>query len=338
MKKNKIIDIIFVGDNEDVLNFRIKELYDYIDNFIIINHNESGYQNNDSKVRILKTGPIDFNTFEPQPHLNDILEECLKDLDMRLEDIIMVSNYNEIPDLEFLDEIIQELTYNPIYLEHIVFNWSFNYVSVERLKGTYIFDFAFYLRDYERIERLMKYKNKNFFMGNTIKNGWCLLGFDYENHDEKLYQNRIPVNFENPLVSYQLLESTDVKLPKNYDFFGKINLDRTTIKKIVFSDEQILNENDFDYIVYLNFIDEWSELKINEVTQNIFRVTSYVPKFTLYGDTKKFIFNFKLNEIKRIIDYLFILNQDVIEINLENIKLKFTWGNLKNENFSEKLL
>jgi hypothetical protein len=323
MKKNKIIDIIFIGDNHKILDFRIKELYEYVDYFIIINHNNSNYINNDDKVKIIQSNPINFDTYDPQPYLDDIVKECLSGLDLRLEDLIMISKDNEIPDLEFLDDIVEELVFNPVILEHTVFNWTFSYVSVKKTKGTYIFDFAYYLKTYDKVKNLMKYKKENFLMTNTIKNGWCLVGFDYENYDKTLYENRIPVSFASPLTTHQLV-THDLKLPKNYEIFGKKILDRTSIKKVVITDDENIVIDDYDHLIYVGFTEEWSDMKIDEITPNVIRVTSYVPKFTLYGNDENFSFNFKLNEIKKFINYFFILDQDIIKIYLENKKLYIT--------------
>lgn len=338
MKKNRIIDIVFIGEETNILDFRIEELNEYVDNFILINHNNSNYKNENDKVKIIKSNPISFETFEPQPYLNELLEEIFKDLDMRLEDLIITSNYNEIPDLDLLDAIKEELPFNPVFLKHTVFNWSFNYHKSKPYKGSYIFDFSYYLRTNERIENIMKYKHDDFFIKNTINCGWILSGFNYENYDKKLYENKIPIDFKNAFVTSQLVETKDIKLPKKYELFGLKKLDRTEVKKFVISDDEKYVGIEYDKLIIVNFEEQYTELNFNDIDQNITYATSYVPKHILYGNEDNFKFNFKLNEIKKIINYFFILDQDIVEIYLEGKKFSFIWGSMKNEIFSSRLL
>ena len=94
----------------------------------------------------------------------------------------MISNVNEIPNLNYKDEILQRLIFGPIILEHQNFIWNIDYIDSVRSRGTMVFSFTSILQSKHTMSSLLRTKFTSNVIGSVLySNGWKFLNFgDYE--------------------------------------------------------------------------------------------------------------------------------------------------------------
>ena len=144
-KKRKIIDIIFFNGQVNILEFRLTELNPFVDTFIIIeslsNSSESMLVKHNEIFDTWKEkfihlyAPVDFASDEKI----ELVHRTILKLKLDFEDIIMVSDVNEVPNLLQFDNIIEELKFDAVLLKPQKFVWNINYIDKNRDSGSLIF-------------------------------------------------------------------------------------------------------------------------------------------------------------------------------------------------------
>jgi len=328
-KKRKIIDIIFFNGQVNILEFRLTELNPFVDTFIIIeslsNSSESMLvKHNDifdtwKEKFIHLYAPVDFASDEKI----ELVHRTILKLKLDFEDIIMVSDVNEVPNLLQFDNIIEELKFDAVLLKPQKFVWNINHIDKNRDSGSLIFFYTKLIQNKPNIKQY--YSNKDLFniVCEKIENGWKFVGFDLKDRVGFEYQieEKLPMTEVNPLTTYQLIESDLTNLPVNYKLLSKNKIGRDEVKNHLF----IVNtsiysiselEQKYDTISIVEFISNVNEKLGEKISNKTTKHTIFVPDFILYGDDdlEKFKINYKLNEIEKIKHTLFLKEQDTITI------------------------
>jgi hypothetical protein len=328
-KKRKIIDIIFFNGQVNILEFRLTELNPFVDTFIIIeslsNSSESMLvKHNDifdtwKEKFIHLYAPVDFASDEKI----ELVHRTILKLKLYFEDIIMVSDVNEVPNLLQFDNIIEELKFDAVLLKPQKFVWNINHIDKNRNSGSLIFFYTKLIQNKPNIKQY--YSNKDLFniVCEKIENGWKFVGFDLKDRVGFEYQieEKLPMTEVNPLTTYQLIESDLTNLPVNYKLLSKNKIGRDEVKNHLFIVNTSISaiselEQKYDTISIVEFISNVNEKLGEKISNKTTKHSIFVPDFILYGDDdlEKFQKNYKLNEIEKLKHTLFLKEQDTITI------------------------
>ncbi len=158
MKKNRLINLIFHFNEDELLKKRLEYYKDVIDDFIVVDLKLFGVNSFD----LLKTDEIK-NIVKNIPNLN-------------FDDVIWCSKVNEIIPI---DQIGQLTTYSDFELyNHTILNWLDNLSCNRKITGSYIFTYSSVLRNnklFLEIHYHIKYA-KNFINNKSF--GYTLIGFE----------------------------------------------------------------------------------------------------------------------------------------------------------------
>jgi hypothetical protein len=329
-KKRKIIDIIFFNGQIDMLKFRLTELNPFIDTFIII---ES--LSNSSESTLIKHNEI-FDTWKekiihlyapvnfPSDEKIELIHRTILKLKLNFEDVISISNVNEVPNFNDFDKIIDELKFDAVLLKPQRFVWNVKYIDTNRVVGSLIFFYTKLIQNKPSIKQ--HYSNKDLFniVCEKIENGWKFVGFDLSDRTGFEYQveEKLPMTKVNPITTYQLVDSNLNDLPVNYKLLPNNKIGRDSIKNHLLIVNTLSGttieelENKYDTISIVEFISNVNEQLGEKISDKIVKHSIFVPDVILYGDDdlEKFQTDYKLNEIERLKHTLFLKEQDTITI------------------------
>lgn len=337
MKKNfKIFDVILFGGDLDLLNLRFSEFYDIIDFFVIVPFSDEIKCDIDIKF---KDKVIIFDTFKNETNLYDLLKEFLKTNYESFDDIIFTSYENEIPNFNNLNEIIEEIKFRLVSIEHKTLCWNVDYYIKENIKGSHVFTFSTFLTN----KNVLIKKNLNF---KKIESGWKFLNFHKPKEDEVFArENLLPSINCDFATTYKLIKTpSDFELPKNVGILAYNKIGRDYMKKHLFlvesSNTVNLNEVSklYDTVSIIEFSDKLNEVIAENIGESVYKSILHLPSNVLYGEKplKDFHDDYKKNEIKKIIETVFPQDQDSIRIIYKGFDdVVGLWENFKNQKFSE---
>lgn len=406
MRKHKIIDTIFFYDEIEMLYFRLTELDEYVDEFIIMecemdfkgNPKPLNYLENvklfekwKQKITYIPTPTLSFEDINPlyevmefpksfnkkDPNLitkDDIrffqlitLIGVLLEKPLSFEDLILISDVDEIPDLTKVSTFKSHLKFGVIILRQKNFTWSTKYLDVIPNMGTIGFQFTYIVTNTELIYRTYFKKSEPSTIDfEIIDNGYHFSHFyDIDKtisklkilHDEgsdyELYEidDRVKYSYEN-LTSiktnrdeknYNLI-NYDGELPKNIELLKNQKIGREWDKKSLIVLNHIGEYNDFemeemfDNICVINFTDNTQlpyETELSEKTTyyNILKPFEVYYKTDDVLDLKTFQKIFCINDVKKIVRELLPIDQDLIVFsNSENPtnNVVHPWREVKN--------
>lgn len=329
-KKRKVIDIIFFNGQIDILEFRLTELNPLVDTFIIIE-----FLSNSSESMLVKHNEI-FDTWKEKViHLYapivfnsdekiELIHRTILKLKLDFEDVIMISDVNEIPNLLDFDNVIEELKFDSVLLENQKFVWNINHVDKHRDTGSLVFFYTTLLQNKPKIKQYYSNKDSYYITCEKINNGWKFVGFDIKNRIGFEYQveEKLPMDKVNPITTYQLIESDLTNLPVNYRLLPKNKIGRYNVKNHLFIVNTLSGttieelEQKYDTISIVEFISNVNEQLGEKISDKITKYSIFVPDVILYGDNdlENFQNNYRLNEIERLKHTLFLKEQDTTTI------------------------
>jgi hypothetical protein len=327
-KKRKIIDIIFFNGEIDVLKFRLSELNSFVDMFIIIeslsNSSElvkhSDFFDKYKEKYIHLYAPVNFN---PEDKI-ELVNKTLLKLKLNFEDVIVISNVNEVPDFNNFESVIEELKYDAVLLKPQKFVWNINHVDKNRDNGSLVFFYTKLLQNKLNISQYYSKKDSVIINCEKIENGWKFVGFDLKDREGFEYQveEKLPRTEVNPITTYQLTESNLDNLPVNYKLLPKNKIGRDSIKNHLFVINPLSGttikelEKQYDTISIIKFISDVHEVLGEKISNKTVKHSIFVPDYIMYGDGDwgKFQSDYKWNEIERLIHSIFKKEQDTITI------------------------
>ena len=407
MRKHKIIDAIFLYDEIEMLHFRLTELDEYVDEFVIMecemdfkgNPKPLNYLENidlfkkwENKITYIPTPKL---TFEEVFHLyesvkftrksnnedqnflekNDIrffqittLIGLLLEKSIGFDDLILISDVDEIPDLSKVSLFKSHLKFGVILLRHTNFIWSVKYYDVIPTIGTIGFQYTRLITNPDMI--YLAYFNKSDSSKDNfeiIDNGYHLSHFyDLEKTIKKLellydknseydlnemvinvrysYENLTSIKTNHYQKFYNLI-NYDGELPKNIGLLNNQNIGRSWNKKNLILLNTTITQNDtkmeemFDNICIINFTDNTQlpyETILSKKTTyyNILKPLKIYYKTDDVLDLESFQKVFCVNDIKKIVQDLLPINQDLIVFTNEKKptnSVTYPWEEIKNK-------
>jgi len=407
MKKHKIIDAVFFYDELDMLTFRLTELNEHVDQFIIMEsgidfignskplifkENEHLFEKWKDKIsylsfnelssseleildKVIKKNTLPISNFVKETNRTNIqlyllilLHNSLLSSDLYMEDIVMISDIDEIPDLSKLPKVIDKISFFPVLLRQKNFIWSTKFINKNPRLGTTCHQFASLI------------KNSSIFLSSYFKKGLVNLSrfeivdsgyhfshfYDFNKTVDKLklinpsLSSHVIENSWSNLLSIPTNEDNDVynlteydgELPKNIELLSSQPIGREEIKKhfVAINSNIEVSEKYFeqfgDSIYLINFVnDSQISFKI-ELSDKITQYNILIPNSKYYdilieeNTFENFQKMFGINEIKKILSSGHPLNKDLfLFFNGEKpgTLLGIPWGELKDGFIYDKI-
>ena len=322
-KKIKFFDSVYFRGDADLLEFRLNELNEYVEHFIIADFDPSF--NLTTKDWFQKwSHKISHVVVDEETFINKIIQEFIN-LKPDFEDVLLFSEINEIPNLETPDKMLNKLKYGAVILEHINFCWNLDYFSTDLFRGTVLFSFSLILRERTSMEFTFKNKFKSSIdLDSIVRNGWRFSNFNYDEKYRYQIEELLPPTEIDPVRTYQLIKHNgSIPLPKNLHLLPYFKIGRDEVKKHLFlvnSDLEVINQDYYDTITIINFDSNIQEILCEKVSDKITKSVLYLPSKVLYGNPETFHDEYMMNETKRMFSVVFPQEQDVIEIIFKNEK------------------
>jgi beta-1,4-mannosyl-glycoprotein beta-1,4-N-acetylglucosaminyltransferase len=399
MKKHKIIDSVFFYDELEMLMFRLTELNEDVDQFIIMEsgidfagnpkpfffkENEHLFEKWKDKIIYLSfenMSPKEFdelsNTIKEirfqnkesikevnrrniQLYLLTMLYRYLKSSNLYFEDLIMISDIDEIPDLSKLSEINNKISFPPVILRQKNFIWSTDFINSNPNLGTICCQFTTLITNPANFIEYWFFK-KNYISQNfeIVDSGYHFSHFYNIERTKKKLRLIDPtitdLSIENSwsnLVSIPTSEDKNIyrlseyfgELPKNIHLLENQPIGRKHPKNhlvIINSDVEVI-ENKFesftDLVYLINFTSDPKVSSKIKITDKITQYNILIPNSKYYDILiEENIFeNFQkmygINEISNIISVIFPLNKDLFTFfngeNPDNL-ITIPWSELK---------
>ena len=376
MKKHKIIDTIFLYDEIDMLLFRLTELNEYVDHFIIMEsnidflgnlkpffflENQNLFENWKDKITYLPTSDI---TLESISLLHDEmkknrynrnltlsinrdniqfaqlnnLKNHLLSTDLYFEDLILISDVDEIPDLSDYSVIMDKLKFSPVILRQKNFQWSKDYINTKPHLGTCcllftsiittISDFfkPYFIRNNIRSQSYdiidSGYHFSHFSSMDKTKEKLLLLNPEIsESHIKYCWDNLISLTTDQTERQYILIEY-EGELPKNIELIQSQNIGRNYSKKYTITLNYNKVESTFSLNVHINKDNQFDILLPSSQYYDILIEENTLENFQkMYG----------VNEIKKIISSFYPSSQDLFKFVNDGKFIEYSWAELKNE-------
>ena len=376
MKKHKIIDTIFLYDEIDMLLFRFTELNEYVDHFIVMEsnidflgnlkpffflENQNLFENWKDKITYLPTSDI---TLESISLLHDEmkknrynrnltlsinrdniqfaqlnnLKNHLLSTDLYFEDLILISDVDEIPDLSDYSVIMDKLKFSPVILRQKNFQWSKDYINTKPHLGTCcllftsiittISDFfkPYFIRNNIRSQSYdiidSGYHFSHFSSMDKTKEKLLLLNPEIsESHIKYCWDNLISLTTDQTERQYILIEY-EGELPKNIELIQSQNIGRNYSKKYIITLNYNKVESTFILNVHINKDNQFDILLPSSQYYDILIEENTLENFQkMYG----------VNEIKKIISSFYPSSQDLFKFVNDGKFIEYSWAELKNE-------
>lgn len=406
MRKHKIIDSIFFYDEIEMLYFRLTELDEYVDEFIIIesdvdfkgNSKPLNYMVNielfkkwENKITYLPFSEVTYEDIKPLYEIMEFPKNFNKENptninkdDIRFfqlttliglllkkpltfDDLILISDVDEIPDLSKVSEFKPFLKFGMIVLKQKNFIWSVKYCDVIPNMGTVGFKFTNLITDPESLYRAYFNKSaKTNYDFEIVENGYHLSHFydlnktiikkqllhdntsncEYDEIPGKLkysYDNLTSIQTDKNEKNYNLIEYYG-DLPKNINLIKNQNIGREWDKKnlLIFNYNDLSDfhqiETNLDSVSIINFTDDPKlpyETELSEKTTlfNILKPRQIFYEIPNIENLEDFQKVFCINDTKKIIQSFLPLNQDLITfLNSESPDnvITLSWKDIRN--------
>lgn len=283
INKHKIIDCFLFYNELDMLEFRLTELNQHVDYFIILdsdfdfvgNKKDSIFELNKNRfdswkekiIRIdcpeltvelfnkintekypeYKNRNLNTNTVDKNNiifYMMVKLIETLYHLDLDFEDIIMFSDVDEIPDFTTLDLIDDYLLFNSIILRQKRFFWTTKYVDNELSFGTSCHQYTKISRNPLILDHFYNLKsNKKFSNNSFLDSGWHFSHFEDLGNLHKKLELLNNRKYSLKDLKLKMNNLIPIKYPDLHDEYSLMNYEGDLPKNIHLLPEQPVRRN-----------------------------------------------------------------------------------------------
>jgi hypothetical protein len=281
----------------------------------------------------------EINRYHIQLNQLVLLYDHLLSSDLYMEDLIMISDIDEIPDLEKISEIKDKVVFSPVLLRQKNFIWSTRFINSLPNMGTICVQYTNLIINPSNFFRL--YFNKTSDEGNSfeiVDSGYHFSHFYdinktkeklklidpsiSDSHIENCWENLLSITTDRNNKIYGLFEY-DGELPKNIGLLKNQPIGRETPKKhlVLFNHNSesydTHTEKFWDTIYIINFVtDSQVSFKVklsDKITQyNILIPNSkYYEVFINENTVENFQKMFGINEIKKILSSDLPISKDL---------------------------
>jgi len=206
--RRKIIDCFTFFNELDLLKFRLAELYDKVDHFILIEStktftgqvkplyyslNKDEFEKwNDKIIHVVVTDmPINLPQYKIDelvalPEIRNInwvrehhqrrsVVKGLNRLNLNFDDVIIMSDLDEIPDMDIVSNNIKSLDMGPIVFEQDWYIWNLEWMKGMKWRGSSMFLFSQFIDNKDIFQHIRNLRwdevdeNKEFI---TVDGGW----------------------------------------------------------------------------------------------------------------------------------------------------------------------
>jgi hypothetical protein len=228
------------------------------------------------------------------------LKVSLDSFDLSFDDVIMLSNIDEIPVVPPIDILKNHLSFGPLLFSQKDFIWSKDFCKLENHLGTLCFSYS-HLVTSNMMFNLQLSKNDNdkakitpinfgyrFSYFNSIQESVKKISEKY-NQDDLESIEKVINDSRNNLMYYDLSSQSNPKplkkyfgdLPKNIDMLNSQPIGRTNPKKhfvVINNDELYCNENVFDSISIIKSSNNISSKNLANISDKITTHFIVLPK------------------------------------------------------------
>ena len=316
----KLHEIIFYYNEPELLVKRLQYCSDKVSNVFIINLGDEFVNFEDSKIFVINNNKNIEDFFNSDKVENFV--RLMIDNKVRIEDILIFSKTDEIPDYEIILKNHRELNKGPHLLKQNQFFWNHHYISDTPHYGTKVVLLSHILKRNRCVLDLDELHYPIFLGENILVGGYRLNGFgNYENFlDSFIYWNNIKTNKK--IVSEKLEESKkslkEFWLKKHPKKIYKIT--RSKLPKIFHESKNKLDSKVKNVLV--NFGDKLMDFTsyefVLQVSKNEIELVNYkkfpikTPTQNWYPSNNSFSNDFSKNEILFILKTLELQEQDKI--------------------------
>ena len=355
----KIIDTFMLNDELDLLEFRLEYLYDYVDHFVLVESNVShrGFPKplyyalyndrfekyKDKIIHVLTTDVpkhVDIFDLEELSTSNDDpyifrehtqrlkTMEGLRELKLSFEDIVLVSNIDELPDRNKLKHLKGHLKLGPIIFKQKWLVWNYTLSRTQYHQGTCAFQYTHLLQEINdinktRITDLVEQPSEY----TSILLGWHLNWFGTDDNLINKVSNTSKRDRDNDFYNFKRA-FRDLALSKRYPHGNLSNvelLNETTLDELPEGFEKLpfynanTQPNVYDTFIY-NGEDEALIIRLNELYDHV----DYFVIFEGIDGKEDFY-------LQNISDELSEFDDKIIYVQLED------YSNLKTDKWSYEL-
>jgi len=266
------------------------------------------------------------------------LKNYLLSTDLSFEDLILISDVDEIPNLSDYHIILNKLKFNPVILRQKNFQWSKDYINTKPHLGTccllftsiittlpHFFKLYFIRNDihsqlYEIIDS--GYHFSHFSSMDKTKEKLLLLNPEIsESYIKYCWDNLISLTTDETKRKYSLIEY-DGELPKNIKLIQSQKISRNFSKKYTITLDYNKVESTFSLNVHC---EENNQFDILLSTSKYYDIL--IEENTLENFQKMYC----VNEIKKIINSFNPLIRDLFKFVNDGKFIEYSWAELKNE-------
>jgi hypothetical protein len=277
-----------------------------------------------------------------------------------MEDLLMISDVDEIPDLRKISEIKERVIFSPVLLRQKNFIWSTKFINFLPNMGTLCLQYTdivitpskLFMNYFDRLNYKTisfeivdsGYHFSHFYDINKTKEKFKLIDPKIsDSHIENCWNNLLSVTTDKNNSIYGLLEY-DGELPKNIGLLKNQPIGREFPKKhlVLFnSNSKSLNEiieNDWDSVYIINFIKNSKISFKNKVSDKTIEYNILIPNSKYYevfvneNTIENFQKMFGVNEINKILSSDLPISKDLfIFCNGENPDnlITIAWSELR---------
>ena len=200
----KIVDTFMLNGELDLLEFRLEYLYDHVDHFVIVEsnvthrgvpktlfyalYNDRFEKYKDKIIHIITTDipkkadmskvlsdPLcdgDHYVYREQLQRSKIIDG-LRELELDYEDIVLVSNIDEVPSIQSFKKLPQFLSISPLRYKHKWLVWNHTMKRRQKWYGTCAFQYTHLIQNPNEINSMRlvdidEFPNEYF----TLESGW----------------------------------------------------------------------------------------------------------------------------------------------------------------------
>lgn len=316
--KKKIVDCFTFFNELDLLEFRLTELDPYVDYFVIVestktftgkpkplyyNLNKSKFKKWKDKIvhKIVYDMPIELPQEEIDklvdlPEIRDIhwvrehhqrrqIGKVLENMNLDYEDIVLVSDLDEIPNFRNIEQVEFLLKFGPVVCKQDWYIWNLNNMKNSDWCGSTFFQYSHYIENKDIFQKIRNIRwEDNPIIFSIVQNGWHFSWFGnqefikqkmfsfahtetandfFKNKDNITYlvENSLPPQV--PSENTKKLNFVDINpdvLPKNYEIIPHYFSQKTKVFDcfMMFNELDILElrlEELNDYVDYFVIIE-----------------------------------------------------------------------------------
>jgi hypothetical protein len=330
-------EIDFNGNNKSLIFKKNQDMFEiWMDKIIYLpTHNLTSNDFDKLVDRFSKTEfPIkkitkEINRYHIQLNQLVLLYDHLLSSDLYMEDLIMISDIDEIPDLEKISEIKDKVVFSPVLLRQKNFIWSTRFISSLPNMGTICVQytnliinpsnfFTLYFNKTGNIGNSFEivdsgYHFSHFYDINKTKEKFKLIDPSIsDSHIENCWENLLSIETDKNNKIYGLFEY-DGELPKNIGLLKNQPIGRETPKKhlVLFNHNSesydTHTEKFWDTIYVIKFVTDSQVSFKSKLSDKITQYNILIPNSKYYevfindNTVENFQKMFGINEIKKIL-------------------------------------